>query len=355
MNNILNYQRLLNYVTIVLLLVIVLFGNLALFILSAVFIALYLILKVLFMFQYKPQLKVVLILTYIFSMIMQIVFYTTAVFPANGTDHLVLRVIAAFLLPLPFLLEKVVVKNKSRSFYLPSVENLTTITFAELKRNQVRLRQSLQNIQHLKSVFSSDNMQQIFGDLNRHSTFRYINNGSLDRNYFKKAEQALSDPHIYLIISNTGSPASELIGLFTQKQFNHASLSFDQDLQTIVSYNGGERVYPPGLNPEMLQAFHKKTDASVLIYRLAVTYTQKEKILTTIRQINEQGSAYNILGLVTKHSVRSNIMFCSQFVYRMLQIAGINYFEKKPGFVQPTDFIELDYHRQLEYVSEIKF
>lgn len=48
-------------------------------------------------------------------------------------------------------------------------------------------------------------------------------------------------------------------------------------------------------------------------------------------------------------------MFCSQFVYKMLQIADIAYFNKEPGHVQPTDFIELDYHRKLEYVSEIKF
>lgn len=355
MNNILNYRYLLDYATFGLLLVILIFGNLALFILAAGFIALILILRVLFMLQYRPQLKAVLVVTYSFSLILQTVFYTMAVFPADGNEHLILRVIAAILLPLPFLLDQIISKSKSRSFYLPSVENLTTITFAELKKNQARLHQSLQNLQHFKNVFSTDNMQQIFGDLNRHSTFRYINNGSLDQTYFKKAAESLNDPYIYLIISNTGSPASELIGLFTQKQFNHASLSFDQDLQTIVSYNGGERIYPPGLNPEILQAFHKKADASVLIYRLRITRAQKAKILATIQQINDTGSAYNILGLVTKHSVRSNIMFCSQFVYQMLQIAGVNYFEKKPGFVQPTDFIELDYHRQLEYVSEIKF
>ncbi|WP_124976540.1 hypothetical protein [Ligilactobacillus salitolerans] len=355
MNNILNYQHLLNIVLCGILIAIVLFGTLPLFILTAVFIALFLSVKVSVLVQYNLRLKVVLVVAYIFAMIVQIVFYATAVFPANGTDHLYLRIIAALFLPLPFLLEQIVVQNKNSSFYLPSVEDITTFTFAELQKNQERLRHSMASFSRIRTVFSPNNMQEIFGDLNRHSSFRYINDGSLAEDYFHTAAESLDDPYIYIIISNTGSAASELISLFTQKQFNHASLSFDQDLKTIVSYNGGERVYPPGLNQEMLEAFHKKADASVLIYRLAVTRKQKEKMLTTIREINETGSAYNILGLLTKHSLRRNIMFCSQFVYSMLQIAGANYFEKQPGMVQPTDFIELDYHRQLEYVSEIKF
>ena len=49
------------------------------------------------------------------------------------------------------------------------------------------------------------------------------------------------------------------------------------------------------------------------------------------------------------------MMFCSQFVYRMLQIGEVAYFQKQPGEVRPTDFVELDYRRQLEFVQEIQF
>ena len=105
----------------------------------------------------------------------------------------------------------------------------------------------------------------------------------------------------------------------------------------------------------MLVPRHQKADASVLVYRLPVTLEQKRQVLDTIRNINETGSAYNILGLVTKHSLRRNIMFCSQFVYRMLQIGHVTYFDKAPGNVQPTDFVELDYYRRLEFVEKIKF
>ena len=46
-------------------------------------------------------------------------------------------------------------------------------------------------------------------------------------------------------------------------------------------------------------------------------------------------------------------MFCSQFVYTMLELAGLNYFEKDAARVIPADFIELDYYRNLEFVSII--
>jgi hypothetical protein len=165
----------------------------------------------------------------------------------------------------------------------------------------------------------------------------------------------LDDPWLYIVVSRTGSPASEIISVFTQKQYNHASLSFDRELKTIVSYNGGDRVYPPGLNGEMLEFFRKKPDSSILVYRIACDRLQKERVLEKVEEINRDGSAYNMLGLVLKYSHKPNIMFCSQFVYRMLELSGLAYFERKSGSVKPTDFIEQDYYRKLMFDYEIKF
>lgn len=303
--------------------------------------------------QFSIIWKISLTGAYLLFFVCQTVFDVSAVF--MGHHHIILSIISALLLTVPFIFERFIISIKNNSFYLPSVEEATTFAFEELAKNQKKIQDSLNGMKKISSVFSKDNLNDLISDLPRHSSIHYINNGSLSEEYFKKASESLSDPYLYIVISNTGSPASELIALFTQKQFNHASLSFDYNLSTIISYNGGERVYAPGLNPEMIESFHKKDDASVLVYRIKVTLKKKKSVLDTIEQINETGSAYNILGLVTKSSFKQNIMFCSQFVYKMLQIADAVYFEKAPGNVQPTDFIELDYHRQLEYVSEIKF
>ncbi|WP_179394454.1 hypothetical protein [Lacticaseibacillus absianus] len=355
MNDIYNFQQVIQRVEVGMLVLMALFGNLGLFVTASVFIAVFLSVKVALTAQYTKRLRLVLILAYLALMTLQIVFDVNTVFLAAGMTRRLLRVIATLFLPVPFLVEFLVMRSKTDVFYLPRLGELATISFAEFQENRERIRQALHSADRVKNVFSVDHVRTLFGDLHRHSAMRYINGGSLDADYFRRATTALADPALYLVISNTGSPASELIALFTEKQFNHASLSFDAALSTIISYNGGERVYPPGLNPEMVEAFHKKPDASVLVYRLPVTRDQKQRVLETIREINLTGSAYNILGLVTKHSLRRNIMFCSQFVYTMLQVADATYFTKHPGDVRPTDFIELDYRRKLEYVTEIRF
>jgi hypothetical protein len=199
------------------------------------------------------------------------------------------------------------------------------------------------------------NISKILNDLPRHNSFRYINNGTLTDEYFEKAYNTLNDSNIYIIISNTGSPASELLSVFTNKQYNHASLSFDRDLETIISYNGGERVYPPGLNQEMIQYFNKKKDSSIIVYKLQITEKNKRIMIDKIKEINQKGSAYNLLGIIFKYSHKPNIMFCSQFVYKMLKNVGINYFEKRDEKIKPTDLIELDYYRKIKFEYEIKF
>lgn len=354
MNNI-NYQRLLTRLLLFIFVILAAFGTMPLFIITVVFIAVGLVSRTWFLGHEPKRQRLFLMALYLVLMILEIVFLTTGLFPDGAVGHPLRRVIATIILPLPFLVKRVLPSRGAGSLDLPSLSDLTTISFDQLRQGQTELRQALQQAQKVQQVLSVDNMQAIFGDLHRHSATRYINDGSLTPAYFEQAQETLTDPYLYIVISNTGSPASELIALFTQKQFNHASLSFDRRLKTIISYNGGDRVYPPGLNPEMLAAFHQKDDASVLIYRLAVTPQQKAKVLDTIRRINETGSAYNILGLVTKHSLRRNIMFCSQFVYKMLQIGDVAYFDKAPGNVQPTDFVEADYYRKLEFVEEIKF
>jgi hypothetical protein len=264
----------------------------------------------------------------------------------------VLELFGIIFVLIPFFVKGIFSGNKDVKFYLPSVQDLGVFTFNELVEN---IKSVKDIVDKGKTNLSKENIEELLNDIPRHNSFRYINKGSLTDEYFEAAYQTLNDLNIYVIVSNTGSPASEIISMFTKKQYNHASLSFDKDLKTIVSYNGGERIYPPGLNMEMIKYFNKKDDSSIIIYSLPITKEQKKVIIDKIKEINEQGNAYNILGLVLKFSFRPNIMFCSQFVYKMLKTADINYFDKKEGQIRPTDFIELDYDRKLRYEYKIKF
>ena len=125
------------------------------------------------------------------------------------------------------------------------------MTYSELLSNKNEIASKIEKLKSTGQVLSKEHLQEILHDLPRHSSFSYINNGSLTAEYFQKAAESFNDGFIYLVITQTKSASSEVIGLFTNRIFNHVSLSFDRDLQTIISYNGGEKIKPPGLNPEL--------------------------------------------------------------------------------------------------------
>ncbi|MDR0732355.1 MAG: hypothetical protein LBF63_11850 [Treponema sp.] len=190
------------------------------------------------------------------------------------------------------------------------------------------------------SDLSFQDIGELIQDLPRHSSSRYITSWSLPPDWFERVYATLDDPYIYIVLSDTGSPASRFISLFTAAVYNHVSLSFDRGLETLVSYNGGNGVSSPGLNVESLETLNQKAGASLAIYRLRLEPEQKRIMIARIRTINREGSSYNIMGLLTKKSKLPNIMFCSQFVYSVLDEAGLAYFRKKQGEVRPGDFIQ---------------
>jgi hypothetical protein len=296
--------------------------------------------------------KIFLSLIYLMIFIFQTVFNVTVVFAENvtGIASIVNRVIGLMLVPVPFIVGRLFSEMRNNNF--PSVEDIQVFTFSEMAESADSVKKAIEKAQR---TLSKKNIDELKNDLYRHNSFRYVNKGSLTDEYFEAAYNTLDDPNVYIIISDTGSPASEIISMFTGKEYNHASLSFDRALKTIVSYNGGEKIYPPGLNMEMIRYYNKKKDSSVMIYSLSINTEKKRTIIDEIRKINGQGSAYNLFGLVLKHSFKPNIMFCSQFVYKMLRIVGANYFEKEDGQIKPADLIELDYEKKLKYEYKIKF
>ncbi|MDR1271678.1 MAG: hypothetical protein LBK04_01610 [Clostridiales Family XIII bacterium] len=330
------------------------YGNIALFI--SVYLGVFIFVAVRAM-QLKGRKRAVLalMLSYFIIFIIQLIFYVnTLASPGAWLEHPLKKLFAIFALLLPVVISRYVSVSNNAEIYLPSLKEATTIGFAEIHDYSGKIKGAIDVIQGARKSLSPENIRGILGNINRNDSFDYVNNGTLTEDYFKVARQSMGDPYIYIIITDTGSPTSEIISVFTQKQFNHASLSFDADMKTIVSYNGGEGIYPPGLNQEMLSWFHKKPDSGILIYRLSVSAEQKMAALERIGKINREGSAYNTVGLLTNKSYKPNIMYCSQFVYSIIESVGAAYFDAPTGAIHPTDFIEKDYYRKLEFVEAIR-
>ena len=206
-----------------------------------------------------------------------------------------------------------------------------------------------------RAGLSPGDLYALLRELPRHNSFAYITRGALPEGYFEAARRSLEDPHLYIVLSDTGSPAGRLIGLFTGAAYNHVSLSFDPALDTLVSYNGGSGISGPGLNRETLADLNRKPGASLAVFRLGIGPERKRTLIGRVAAINREGSSYNLLGLVTKRSPLPNIMFCSQFVYTLLEEAGAAYFSKKRGEVRPMDFFTPAGGTGPEYLGSLVF
>ncbi|QTN00306.1 hypothetical protein ERJ70_13960 [Sediminibacillus dalangtanensis] len=303
----------------------------------------------------KTYTKIIFSVIYLVIMIAQQVFITSFVFSGNEFwgQFMLKKFVAIFFIFAPYF-----VSYLNYLYTLQhqlSLKDASSISFEMIKKIHERGIVFKTNVRKGTSSLSKENLNEIVKDIPRHSYTNYLNKNTLTNQYFEECEKSLDDKHLYIIISSTGSPASELISLFTNKAYNHVSLSFDRELKTIISYNGGENVAPPGLNREQLVFFNKKDDASIMVYKIPTPREKKQAVIDKIREINEVGSAYNLIGLVTKFSVRPNIMFCSQFVYEILKFAEIEYFHNTSTKIKPTDFVENDYYRKLQFCYEIKF
>lgn len=353
MEDLMHYKKCLNISIIGSVVALISTGDEAIYSICYALVFVFMVLRA-FMINTKTLTKIYLIMFYILITVAQLSYCNKGVFSNISLFSLYLnKLLCTTFLSVPFLVEKIVTVKKYVDFRLPSLEDFYVLPFAQIKQMENKVETRVGELRKAKKSFSRKNIEEIITDLPRHSSFKYVNNGNLTDEYFDKAYSTLDDENIYLVISSTGSAASEVISVFTQKTFNHSSIAFDYNLETIVSYNGGERVYPPGLNLEMVELFRKKEDSSILVYSIKTTREQKKAIIDKIKEINTEGSAYNLLGLFLGKSYKPNIMFCSQFVYKMLEVGGVSYFKKDGIKVKPTDFVEMDYYRKLKYEYEI--
>lgn len=296
---------------------------------------------------------------YYFLLSIQVTFLLISELTTEDRFIAVLLLIPSFVIEYCFLKYEGEAEDNDELYCLeiPPVAVMDSISFADFKVFSHRIKTTLQRLKDSGEIITTETIRDVMSDLPRNCSIKYVNKSTLSESYLENMDSCLEDPYLYIVLSDTGSPASSLIGVISQKTYNHVSIAFDEDLQTLISYNGGEKITPPGLNPEMIEWLFKKDDASIIIYRLKVSREQKKSMMDKIREIDEDGSAYNLIGLALKKSFKSqpNIMFCSQFVYNLLEGVGVNYFVKTPTEVKPTDLVELDYERKLEYVQKICF
>jgi hypothetical protein len=154
--------------------------------------------------------KVFLSAIYLMVMVFQLVHNTLVTFSENNNifNSITGRMIGIIFVLVPFFINKIFSENKNKNFYLPSVQDITVLTFNEIVENINKIKEV---IEKGRESLSKENINELLKDVPRHDSFRYINKGSLTNEYFDLAYQTMDDKNIYIVISNTGSPAVESI------------------------------------------------------------------------------------------------------------------------------------------------
>lgn len=177
------------------------------------------------------------------------------------------------------------------------------------------------------------------------------NHNSSNKKNIKKTNQknkTLKNKCVYIMISKTSTLPSNMIKMWTGQPYAHTSLALDMELNEMYSF-ARKKLRNPfncGFISEDITTgvFGRDIDTTCRIGRLWITTNQYKKLVKTLDKFKQDKAfyKYNYIGIfgvmVNKAVERKYNYFCSQFVYFVLEKAGVELFDKEPGLVRPEDF-----------------
>lgn len=155
---------------------------------------------------------------------------------------------------------------------------------------------------------------------------------------------------IYIVLTDTGTLLSKMIGMYTRNDLNHASIAFDKELTEMYSFG---RKYQS--NP-FIAGFVKENAADGIfqgaqcaILSCKVSAEEFDRIRNKIRHIekHKEQYRYNFIGLfgiaVNRDIIkREHAFFCSQFVATVMNEGDLKMFTISPSLVQPRHFFDVE-------------
>lgn len=150
---------------------------------------------------------------------------------------------------------------------------------------------------------------------------------------------------IYIILTYTGTILSQIVKVYTKREFSHVSISLDENLTKMYSF-GRLNPYNPfsgGFVHERINqgTFKRFKNTKTKIYSLEVSEEKYKELEKLIKEMYNAKDSYkfNILGLIgilINHQVkRENYFYCAEFVKYVLEQSSII---ELPDLVKPEDF-----------------
>lgn len=157
---------------------------------------------------------------------------------------------------------------------------------------------------------------------------------------------------IYIVLSDTGSLFTRSIKMVTRKPYNHSSIAFESDLNTLYSFGRKNPNNPffGGFVEEHINngTFKKFTNTSCVVLSIEVpleSYKQLQEIVQNFVE-NKDDYQYNLMGvmftILNRPLPRENKYFCSSFVAETMIKSDLNFIDVSPYLTRPDDFMEIE-------------
>lgn len=167
---------------------------------------------------------------------------------------------------------------------------------------------------------------------------------------------------IYIILSNSPSIISKVIGLYTKDEYTHAAISIDEDIGTIYGMGRKWSRFPfvgRLKQEEMDKGFYSLCpNLPGAIYKLSINKDQYNMLRKTLHKYlkEEKVVKYNNLGIfscmINKDLGPKDKFTCSAFVAHLLETAKIANFDLPPALVRPQSLTKLN--AELVFKGDLK-
>lgn len=157
--------------------------------------------------------------------------------------------------------------------------------------------------------------------------------------------------NIYILLTKSETILSKIVHLVTADEYTHASIAFDENLQTLYSSSrkNGRTLFPAGPCTESLYSGYFKRHAQIpcAVYELQVSDEAYEKAIKEVEEIMAKANQYhfNIIGLLLcRFNIpyhRKHYFFCSQFVSEVLHRSQAISLPKDTSLMRPVDYTQL--------------
>ena len=176
----------------------------------------------------------------------------------------------------------------------------------------------------------SETMYYMTIDSNRKTT--------MESTYIEGTKDGTKYYPVFIFLSYTGTNMAKLIKSFTHDPYAHSSISFDTELDHMVSFNRD------GMVEENIKNGIWKTNANSIKYSLYMYLATAEEYDAMRNFVNElldkrNKLKYNLLGLTNfifgRGSEREDRFFCSEFVSSVISAGNKNIIKTKPFMTSP--------------------